>query len=236
MNNLTRIPLAPHQAQCDALVRLQRAFAAACNALSPLVAERRVWNRVTLHHLAYRELRERFPELGSQMACNAIYAVCRAARLVYQHPKSPFNIARRPQAPLPRLKFNDDAPVYFDRHTLSLRVGAVSIFGLEGRMQCPAQLSRATCERLGAVRLREVALTRKADQFTLVFKTGDDASVPTSAKAELATQPAAWPQHLSVIAGQGDGTPPAADVRGSGAERPGPSPMHPRSSEDSTLR
>jgi hypothetical protein len=44
--------------------------------------------------MAYKPLRERFPQLGSQMACNVIYSVSRAARHVYQHPSSPYNVAR----------------------------------------------------------------------------------------------------------------------------------------------
>ncbi len=40
----------------------------------------KVWNRVALHHLMYRNLRDQFPEMGSQMVCNAIYSVSRTCR------------------------------------------------------------------------------------------------------------------------------------------------------------
>ena len=59
------------------------------SAIAPLVQQTKVWNRVALHHLAYRQLREQFPEMGSQMVCNAIYSVSRTGRLVFQHPPKP---------------------------------------------------------------------------------------------------------------------------------------------------
>jgi IS605 OrfB family transposase len=44
----------------------------------PYVQEHRCWNRVALHHLVYYQLREKFPALGSQMACQAIRRVADA--------------------------------------------------------------------------------------------------------------------------------------------------------------
>jgi hypothetical protein len=74
MNRTLRIALNTSPRQHQQLRQLQQAFAAVCNALAPLVRETRCWNRVALHHMAYKQLRERFPELGSQMVCNAIYS------------------------------------------------------------------------------------------------------------------------------------------------------------------
>ncbi|NBT92621.1 MAG: hypothetical protein EBT37_08500, partial [Betaproteobacteria bacterium] len=75
MNILLRVPLNTSTEQSTRLKALQAVFAQACNALAPIVQQTKVWNRVALHHLMYRNLRERFPELGSQMVCNAIYSV-----------------------------------------------------------------------------------------------------------------------------------------------------------------
>lgn len=111
MNFVVRIPLQTDAAQQQRLLELQQEFARACNAVAPLVQETRTWNRVALHHLAYRKLREAFPGIGSQMACNAIYSVSRAARLVYQTPGSPFHHSRLAGQPLPRLHFLDTSPV-----------------------------------------------------------------------------------------------------------------------------
>lgn len=134
MNLLVRIPLNTSPEQFVRLQALQVAFARVCNALAPVVRQTRIWNRVALHHLAYKDLRERFPELGSQMVCNAIYSVSRTSRMVYQNPGSPFNLSRLGDKPLPLLHFADSCPVYFDRHTLSLKPGRLSLYTLDGRM------------------------------------------------------------------------------------------------------
>ncbi|MEG2632599.1 MAG: hypothetical protein RSB42_17155, partial [Comamonas sp.] len=126
------------QAAPDQLARLQAlqlGFAQLCNALAPLVQTTRVWNRVALHHLAYRQLREQFPSMGSQMVCNAIYSVSRTCRMVFQHPGSPLHLDKLGDKPLPLLRFADSCPVYFDRHTLSLKNGLLSMFTLDGRMR-----------------------------------------------------------------------------------------------------
>lgn len=57
-----RLSASPQQ---DAALRaLQHAYADACNRLVPIVREKRVWNRVALHNLAYSMLRSATP-LGS---------------------------------------------------------------------------------------------------------------------------------------------------------------------------
>jgi hypothetical protein len=163
MTALLRIPLTPTPPQAERLRAMQAAFAQMCNALAPLVASSRVWNRVALHHMAYRSLREQFPAMGSQMACNAIYAVSRMARIVYQHPASPFALALKTQAPLPRLVFSEQAPVFFDRHTLSLKDGQLSMYTLDGRMYFALPLRPESEALLRTARLREVVLVQLPD-------------------------------------------------------------------------
>jgi hypothetical protein len=196
-----RVPLELDAPQRARLEQLQATFAQACNTLSPQVADRRCWNRVTLHHLSYRDLRERFPQLGSQMACNAIYAVSRAARLVYQHPKSPFNIDRLGAQTLPRLRFNQDSPVYYDRHTFSLRNGEVSLFTLEGRMRCAAKLTPDTAATLGTARLREVLLARTGERYSLLVSRVDPehADAAPGQQDEASCSGPVWPSHLQVV-------------------------------------
>ena len=92
MDHSLRIALNGTPTQFERLRALQVAFADVCNAIAPVVQSTRCWNRVALHHLVYRSMRERFPALGSQMICNAVYSVSRTARLVLQHPKSPWNV------------------------------------------------------------------------------------------------------------------------------------------------
>ena len=163
MNNVLRIPLNASPEQVKRLQALQTGFAQVCNALAPLVQQTRVWNRVALHHLCYRQLREQFPEMGSQMVCNAIYSVSRTARMVFQHPQSPFNLARLGSKPLPLLRFSDSCPVYFDRHTLSLKAGQLSMFTLDGRMRFQLALAARDEERFHTQKLREIVLSRRSD-------------------------------------------------------------------------
>ncbi len=160
MNFTLQIPLVTSAEQHARLLALQAAFAQVCNALAPTVAQTRVWNRVALHHMAYKSLREQFPALGSQMVCNAIYAVSRICRSVYQHPSSPFNLSRMGPGPLPMLRFADSMPVYFDRHTLSLKAGVLSMFTLDGRMRFQLALREQDEVAFHERKLLEVVLSR----------------------------------------------------------------------------
>ena len=163
MNSTLRIPLNASPEQVQRLQALQQGFAQVCNALAPLVQQTRIWNRVALHHLAYRQLREQFPEMGSQMVCNAIYSVSRTCRLVFQHPASPFHLTRLGDKPLPQLRFAPSCPVYFDRHTLSLKGGQLSMFTLDGRMRFQLALRPEDEAAFHASKLREIVLARSPD-------------------------------------------------------------------------
>lgn len=170
MKFFLRVTLSPTVEQYARLRALQVAFAQVCNALAPVVRQTRVWNRVALHHLMYRQLRQQFPALGSQMVCNAIYSVSRACRAVYQNPSSPFCQLRLGGAQLPLLRFSDDSPVFFDRHTLSLKAGKLSLFTLDGRMRFHLSLKPDEEAAFHARKLREIVLRRKGkDSFELVF-------------------------------------------------------------------
>lgn len=164
------------------LRRLQAEFAAACNLVAPVAQANRCWNRVALHHLVYRELREKFPALGSQMACNAVYSVARVYRALLSHPQSPWNLETRPAQPLPRVHFLDDAPVYFDRHTLSLKGNLLSMFTLDGRLRFEIALAPEAVERFRNGALREIVLLRASEQFVLQFFFGEKLALPGAAE------------------------------------------------------
>lgn len=194
---MVRIPLNTDAEQHARLLALQTAFAAVCNALAPTVQQTRVWNRVALHHLCYRKLRDQFPDLGSQMVCNAIYSVSRASRLVYQHPQSPCNVAKLGAKPLPLLRFADTCPVYFDRHTLSVKNGQLSMFTLDGRMRFALALAEADETSFHQNKLREVELSRGSDgRFFLSFSFGE--AVKAGAEIQLAAQSANVPNYLKI--------------------------------------
>ena len=188
MNSVLRIPLNAEPEALQRLLALQQGFAKLCNALAPLVQQTRVWNRVALHHLAYRQLREQFPEMGSQMVCNAIYSVSRTGRLVFQHPQSPFNLTRLGDKPLPLLRFADTCPVYFDRHTLSLKDGQLSMFTLDGRLRFQLALSAQDEARFHTGKLNEVVLLRQADGlFALTFQLDKAPSADTELAGDKPT-------------------------------------------------
>ena len=205
MNSILRIPLNGSPQQLTSLLALQQAFAQVCNALAPLVQQTRRWNRVTLHHLAYKQLRDQFPAIGSQMVCNAIYSVSRTSRLVFQHPASPFNLTRLGNRPLPQLRFTDSCPVYFDRHTLSIKPNQLSMYTLDGRMRFQLTLADDVMSLFGRSRLREVLLTQRADgQFVLSFvlsakAEGADAELLDTDEAVIDVQAnVPWPSYLNV--------------------------------------
>lgn len=169
MNYSLSIRLETTEGQQQKLRELQHVFADACNALAPLVQRTGCWNRVALHHLAYRSMREQFPALGSQMVCNALYSVSRAARLVYQHPRSPFNVNRLAGRALPTLRFLPQSPVYFDRHTLSLKGSQASLYTLDGRMRFHLPLAPEDALRFRRAKLREIVLLSDGDRYVLRF-------------------------------------------------------------------
>ena len=170
MNLILSAELTATPEQRARLQALQEVFAQACNALALVVQQTRCWNRVTLHHMMYRSLREQFPALGSQMVCNAIYSVSRTSRLVYQHPQSPFSLARLGDKPLPLLQFQETCPVYFDRHTLSVKDGHLSMYTLDGRIRFHLALQPDAEASFHEKKLREIVLARTPqDQFELSF-------------------------------------------------------------------
>ena len=164
-----RIPLGVTEDQARRLVALQQLFAEACNAISPVAQANHCWNRVALHHLVYKVMREKFASLGSQMICNAIYSVCVIYRLLYENSMSPFDRLRKEGRGLPIVRFLENTPVYFDRHTLSLKNNQLSMFTLDGRMRFGANLNIEDVNRFNTERLREITLVNEGGRFELVL-------------------------------------------------------------------
>ncbi len=182
MNLTLRIPLNASPEQNARLQALQAAFAKVCNALAPTVQQTKVWNRVALHHLMYHSLRQRFPELGSQMVCNAIYSVSRTSRLLFQSPQSPFNLAKLAGKPMPLLRFADTCPVYFDRHTLSVKAGQLSMYTLDGRIRFALALTPLDEANFNEKKLLEIVLSRRVDGvFELSFLFNEEQAIPEPA-------------------------------------------------------
>jgi hypothetical protein len=180
MPHISWVTLSVNESQRQHLLALQAEFCKACNVISPVASQNRCWNRVTLHHLTYRLLREQFPALGAQMACNAIYAVCRAYRLLHQLPNAPWSGS----GVVPQIRFVESAPVYFDRHTLTLKPGLLSLFSMEGRLRFQLQLDQPFTERFARLRLREVMLLCREGQFGLQFSFLEEGETEVRESAE----------------------------------------------------
>ena len=196
MNSTLSIPLDTSPEQVQRVLALQQGFAQVCNALAAVVQQTRVWNRVALHHLTYRQMREQFPQMGSQMVCNAIYSVSRTCRMVFQHPQSPFHLSRLGDKPLPLLRFADSCPVYFDRHTLSLKAGQLSMFTLDGRMRFQLALGAEAEEAFQKRKLREIVLSRASgDSYTLSF-VFSDSEIEASSSSVSVSEDAEIPEYV----------------------------------------
>ncbi len=142
--------------QAMALAALRTAYADACNRLVPAVRGHRVWNRVTLHKLAYNRLRAETP-LGSQMCCNAIFSVCKAY-------KAQKELGRmRKDAPVPAIGF-DRASVHFDKRTYTFKGDTVSLYTLDGRVTVPM--------RHGGHQ-RRILASGQPKEAELVFRSGN---------------------------------------------------------------
>ena len=164
-----RLSASPQQ---DAALRaLQHAYADACNRLVPIVREKRVWNRVALHNLAYSMLRSATP-LGSQMCCNAIFSVCKA----YKAQKALGRI--RKDREVPEIRF-DRASVHFDKRTYTIKDETVSLYTLDGRITVPMRLGEHQRRLLssGKPKEAELVLRKGVWYFNLVIETQDAASV-----------------------------------------------------------
>lgn len=116
--------------QVAALSALADSYALACNAIVPLAIERRCWNRVALHHLAYYPVRELIPTLGSQMVCQAVHRVADAYKVL----KANKGITK--DKPVPTIAFRPTS-VNFDKRTYSIKGNTLSLFTLSGRAKIP---------------------------------------------------------------------------------------------------
>lgn len=150
---------------------LRTAYAAACNRLVPLVQKERCWNRVGLHQLGYRRLRQE-TALGAQMACNAIFSVCKA----YRSQRAQGRIAS--DKAVPALCFSR-ASVHFDHRTYTLKGEAVSLNTLQGRMLVPMILGehQRRILRSGLPKEAELVLRRGRWFFNLVVESCDGDTV-----------------------------------------------------------
>jgi len=164
MMRTASIRLVVGREQASALDRLRSTYASACNLLVPLVRAHRCWNRVSLHKLAYRQLRAE-TALGSQMVCNAIFAVCKA----YKSQKALGRIGK--DEPMPAIRF-DCASVHYDKRTYTLKGDRLSLYTLAGRITVMMRPGKHQRRLLRGGAAKEAELVFRAGQwwFNLVIE------------------------------------------------------------------
>ena len=171
------------------LKSLQSRFIEVCNSISPVVLSNRCWNRVVLHHMVYHPMRQMYPDLGSQMICNAIYSVCRAYRALLKFDETLLTKLDGVSA----IVFSNTAPVFFDRHTLTLLKDKLSIYTLGGRMKVSVDLSVSDREHFNEEKLKEILLIGTGNEFSLHFYFGEHDHL----NFDLVTEEN-WPDNLLV--------------------------------------
>ncbi len=172
MSTRIQIVLRSSISERQQLEKLQQEFAQACNYVACIVRSARTWNRVALHHLAYQDVRREFSGLGSQMACNVIYTVSRAARQAYQIGRHLW-AGSGPVGELPLMSFADRTPVFFDRHTVNILGSSISIFTMEGRIRLQFQSNELSEDLFRTAKISEIFLMRHDEEFSLFFDLSD---------------------------------------------------------------
>lgn len=168
MQNEFTIKLNPTLDQERRIYLLQEQFASVCNEIYNHVQKNRCLNRVALHHLVYYEMRGRYPEMGSQIICNAIYAVCRSIRLLLGSLKS-LSMGELNSVDLPNVSFSESSPVFLDRHTVNLKKDSLSIYSPGKRLHFGVEISQQQSMFFLRNKLKEIILIRDGKTFFLKF-------------------------------------------------------------------
>lgn len=150
MKRTIAIKLPITASQKEPLCELQDLFTIACNQVSTKAFFAKERNRIRLHHLSYRSLRQALPNLGAQMCCNAIAKVS-AALKARTEPKE--------------LVFKKRSSVHFDKRTYSLKNSILSLFTPRGRIQIPLEISAYHKQFLEFGLPKEAELVYRANEW-----------------------------------------------------------------------
>jgi IS605 OrfB family transposase len=146
MKRTISIKLKVSSKQNQMLLQLQDTFSKACNFVAEASIEHKEHNRIKLHHVCYHKIRDFFPKLGSQMACNAIAKVAQGMKALKGKQK---------------MHFKKMASVHFDKRTYSLKNNVLSLFTMQGRIQLCLEISKFHGSYLSQGSIREAELIKK---------------------------------------------------------------------------
>jgi len=94
------------------------------------------------------------------------------------------------------MRFLETSPVYFDRHTLSLKAGQVSMYTLDGRMRFELALQAADAEAFHHRKLYEIILQREPVGHFLSFRFGEAAGAENLVVAD--NNPDTLPEYVLI--------------------------------------
>ena len=121
MKLTVKVKLIPTKEQATSLVKTIEVFNEACNYISQIAFEKKIFGQVGLHKLVYYEVRERF-KLSAQMTVRAIGKVSES----YRAEKKTLHTFKKYSA------------LVYDQRILSFRgLDTVSILSLDGRFKIP---------------------------------------------------------------------------------------------------
>lgn len=133
-----------------ALLELEKLFSQSCNFVAEIAEQEGESNRIRLHHLCYHKLRAKFPELGSQMSCNAIAKVAHALKALKKKKK---------------LVFKENCSIHFDKRTYSLKENVLSLFTLQGRIRIAFQWCPFHIPYMEKGMIKEAELVRRGKRW-----------------------------------------------------------------------
>jgi hypothetical protein len=102
---------------------------------------------------------------------------------------------------LPVLQFLASAPVYFDRHTLSISKGVMSMFTMDGRMRFDLNLGDEEQMRFKERKLQEIVLRAIGEKFTLSFSFSPSQE---SNEADASDGESLWPEYVVIRQDEAD--------------------------------
>jgi IS605 OrfB family transposase len=159
-----QVKILPNDEQKDALIDTFIKFNEACNYVSKIAFEKRMFNKVFLQRIVYRDIREKFG-LAAQLAVRVIAKVVETYKADNEH----FH------------EFRDFGSIVYDQRILSFKgMDEVSINTTRGRMRMPMAIGR----------YGEIPFKRMRGQCDLVRKNGNfylmvPVEVPEQATIEI---------------------------------------------------
>jgi hypothetical protein len=173
------VHLALNPEQTEQLQSLQTLFTQAYLLAASIAAELGTMGRVRLHHESYSRIREKYPKLGAQMACNVIHAV---SMLRLQTDSAG---VEKIMSSKNKHGFDSNTPVLFDRNTLSIKGGVISIFTLEGRMKLALKKMQDLEYIFRTEKLKMAILKKNANSYKLKLIFTSDAGANITSPAPV---------------------------------------------------